>query len=704
MAKALGFVYVNTGAMYRTLAWYCLKNKIDTQDAHAIALACKTWKHRLLCVESEVQLLVDDYAPQKQIRTAEVSAVVSYVAVVPSVREWMKKMQRQCVQFGNLVMEGRDIGTNIFPETRFKFYLDAHLEERSRRRAAEGIMENLAVRDRIDQQRLVAPLRIAPGAHVINNSQMTADQTSELIMQAIKRKMGESNPDGHQYQSKHKSIRKNMKQPHVTNQVLDFQGPELFGTPSEVIIEPVHKSIGFFRHEEQVIEHPLFQRLKFIYQSDVMSLVWPGATHSRFLHSIGTMHVASRIFKTLVRSHLCEMIQGGCKEVSPEQRSAIQYFHACIRLAALLHDTGHAPFSHQFEFADAPRGIYEDPNTFTELWDGVDWTTYYGSKAPSELDHEHYSVRCAAKILEGITEIEKQDVLGIMEKTIPAPSELFCNHAMTLSHLLSPKLQAAFNTLGKRTVGQAMMNFMKNIISGPIDADKMDYLLRDSHFSGCLTGVYDFDYLLNNLRIGIDVDKCGTPQIFLAINKKALGGLEDFFYSRFHMYSEIYSHKTYAGFKFILSKALGEVLSVPKNANQLKHALTDIAQFEKFTDAFFWEKFRQYGGKNPNSFCSRLLNGRKLEHIHEKRLPVADSAKQQQEEENVGRKYPGRRIVTWNEIAKFSAIKGPFKQLKLRAVDSAANDRKVYFEEVAGESPFIKDFKDEFKCHFYLID
>jgi HD superfamily phosphohydrolase len=286
-----------------------------------------------------------------------------------------------------------------------------------------------------------------------------------------------------------------------------------------------------------------------------------------------------------------------------------------------------------------------------------------------------------------------------MEKTNPNPSDLFCRHAMVLSHLLSPELEKSFDKLGDKRVGLAIMNLLKNLISGPIDADKMDYLLRDSHFSGCLTGVYDFDYLLNNMRIGIE-KKYGTPQIFLAINKKALGGLEDFFYSRFHMYSEIYSHKTYAGFKFILSKALSEVLSVPANASQLKYALTDIVQFEKFTDAFFWERFRQHAEKNPSSFCSRLLHGRKLKHIHEKRLPVADNAKKRQEKEIVKLRNPGRHIETWNEAAKFSTIKGPFEQLKLRTV----NNGRVDFEEVAGESPFIKEFKDQFKYHFYLID
>ncbi len=191
VAKALGYAYVDTGAMYRTLAWHCLKHKVDVNDAKAVAAFCRRWKTALDCIDNQVRLLVGGYYPAKEIRTAEVSAAVPHVAAVPKVREWMKKRQRECVKFGNLVMEGRDIGTNIFPETDFKFYLDAQLEERSRRRAAEGVRENLAARDQRDSQRAAAPLMIGLGAKVINNSKLTSEQTSGLILGDIRKRMAE---------------------------------------------------------------------------------------------------------------------------------------------------------------------------------------------------------------------------------------------------------------------------------------------------------------------------------------------------------------------------------------------------------------------------------------------------------------------------------------------------------------------------------
>ena len=185
VAKALGFVYVDTGAMYRTLAWHTLQKHVDVHDAKAVTNLCRRWKTDLVNVDNHVRLLVDGYFPEKEIRTAEVSAAVPHVAAIPKVREWMKQKQRECIKFGNLVMEGRDIGSNVFPETNFKFYLDACLNERTKRREAEGVSENLAARDERDSQRAAAPLMVPLGATVINNSNMTPEQTSALIIAEI---------------------------------------------------------------------------------------------------------------------------------------------------------------------------------------------------------------------------------------------------------------------------------------------------------------------------------------------------------------------------------------------------------------------------------------------------------------------------------------------------------------------------------------
>jgi len=190
-AKTLGYAYVDTGAMYRALAWYCVNTRVDLTGPAAVARACRRWKTSLQCLEGpdrQIRLLVDGYYPEKEIRTPEVTLAASQVAAVPQVRKWMKKKQRECIAFGHLVMEGRDIGTNVFPETNFKFFLDASLSERKRRRQAEGVRENLAARDERDSQRAAAPLMVALGAFIIDTSGHSPEQTNTIIIDEFNRR------------------------------------------------------------------------------------------------------------------------------------------------------------------------------------------------------------------------------------------------------------------------------------------------------------------------------------------------------------------------------------------------------------------------------------------------------------------------------------------------------------------------------------
>lgn len=189
VAKHFGYTYVDTGAMYRTLAWHCLNKNVDVHNEKAVAQLCRKWKTCLTNVDHHLRLTVDGYYPEKEIRTSETSAAVAHVAANNKVREWMKVTQQSCASFGNLVMEGRDIGSAIFPDTDFKFYLDAPLAERSKRRWADGVNEDLAKRDQSDSQRASNPLMIPLGAMVINNSGLTIEQTSQIIIDEVHRRL-----------------------------------------------------------------------------------------------------------------------------------------------------------------------------------------------------------------------------------------------------------------------------------------------------------------------------------------------------------------------------------------------------------------------------------------------------------------------------------------------------------------------------------
>ena len=185
ISAKLGYIYVDTGAMYRTLAWYALQKGTDVTDMGAVEALCRDWPAKLVRRENNVWLEVAGYFPEKEIRSSEVSEAVSYVAQVPYVREWMKLRQRSCVEFGDLVMEGRDITSNIFPDTPHKFYMDASAAERQSRRDADGVGENLAARDQRDSTRKTAPLVVVEGATVINNSGESPEETSARIIAVV---------------------------------------------------------------------------------------------------------------------------------------------------------------------------------------------------------------------------------------------------------------------------------------------------------------------------------------------------------------------------------------------------------------------------------------------------------------------------------------------------------------------------------------
>jgi cytidylate kinase len=197
VARELGLAYVDTGAMYRTLAWHCLRSGVNLAAPRSVAAACRRWNARLRRVEGDppqVALFVDGYRPVEELRREDVTRAASDVAVVPAVRKWMKDAQRECLQFGGVVMEGRDIGSNVFPQTEFKFWLDATAEERARRRRAQGLADNLAYRDRQDSARAAAPLMPGIGARRVDTTGRSLEAVVEEIVAIVRKALAERAP------------------------------------------------------------------------------------------------------------------------------------------------------------------------------------------------------------------------------------------------------------------------------------------------------------------------------------------------------------------------------------------------------------------------------------------------------------------------------------------------------------------------------
>jgi cytidylate kinase len=192
VAEALQIRYVDTGAMYRTIAWKCLEEKVDPNDAQSIVTLLNRLTIKVEFQDGRSKMLVDGADPGDRIRSEEVSAVVSSVSAVPEVRMRLVAEQRRLLEAGDLVMEGRDIGTVVFPDTSFKFFIDASPEVRAQRRAAElktsrdQIAKTLARRDRQDTTRAASPLKVADDAVRIDSSDKSIAAVVDLILKQIR--------------------------------------------------------------------------------------------------------------------------------------------------------------------------------------------------------------------------------------------------------------------------------------------------------------------------------------------------------------------------------------------------------------------------------------------------------------------------------------------------------------------------------------
>lgn len=173
LARELGLVMVNSGAMYRAVTWKILQLGIDPHDTDAVVAALR--EMNLQCgVEGNFSTVaMDGKVLDEELRATDVNRAVSIVSAIPFVREKLVQMQRDYLQHTSLVMEGRDIGSIVFPDTPYKIYVDASEEVRSARRSAEGVTDSVAARDKADSNRTTAPLLVAEGAVVLDNSDHT---------------------------------------------------------------------------------------------------------------------------------------------------------------------------------------------------------------------------------------------------------------------------------------------------------------------------------------------------------------------------------------------------------------------------------------------------------------------------------------------------------------------------------------------------
>ena len=257
------------------------------------------------------------------------------------------------------------------------------------------------------------------------------------------------------------------------------------------IRDPVHGSIPIHDAEIEILEHPFFQRLRNIKQLGFSEYVFPGATHTRYLHSIGVMNVSTLVFNSLFKD---------------QNDKDILRLKESLRLGCLLHDIGHAPLSHSTESVMPMVSELKIPKQFQ----GED----------RQATHEDYTIKSItdSSFTESFKGVTKE--FGIDPNAI---AELVIGET---------KNPAYFTVKGIN-----YFPLLHQLVSSEMDCDRMDYLLRDSYFCGVSYGKFDLDWIIDNLKVCVE-----NNQAFLGISERAISTFDDFLLSRFHMFMMVYFH------------------------------------------------------------------------------------------------------------------------------------------------------------------
>ncbi|HEX4383398.1 MAG TPA: HD domain-containing protein [Myxococcales bacterium] len=273
------------------------------------------------------------------------------------------------------------------------------------------------------------------------------------------------------------------------------------------IRDPIHGAIEITADERALVDSPQYQRLRNVKQLGFADLAFPGATHTRYAHGLGAMSVATKVFDAI----------GPQLDLDPDDRAR---FRQTLRLAVLFHDLGHAPLSHATERIMPPAKELKLPAWVS---DGED----------RRANHEDYTLKL---ILDSglAAEIHKRFSGGGIEP----------EHVASLVLGKPPPGTQPF-----RSRGRDLLPILRQVVSGELDADRMDYLQRDSFFTGVNYGKFDSDWIIQNLA---SVERDG--RVFLALQSRAVFAFEDFLLSRYHMFLSVYFHYSSVGYEVLLQR------------------------------------------------------------------------------------------------------------------------------------------------------
>jgi uncharacterized protein len=385
------------------------------------------------------------------------------------------------------------------------------------------------------------------------------------------------------------------------------------------IRDTVHGAILLEDHELPVLNSKYFQRLRQIKQLGFAEYSFPSATHNRFIHSLGAMHTASQAYESIF----------GIKSSHPDKknsspihldRAPYDHFRVMVRLAAMLHDIGHGPLSHTTEFA---MPSVKELNLPLPI-----------KNSSQRATHEEYTLKI----------ILDSELTSALEN---AGSE-FEFTPLHIAALIDPEIETKDKRFWSNVNGEELdfRPILQQLISSEIDADRMDYLRRDSLATGVSYGNFDFDWLLGNLTYHIQDQKC-----FLALEHRALYAFEDFLLSRYHMFLMVYFHNKSVIYDSMLKKYFDSedcTYSIP----------ADIEGYLECTDYQLYSDLR----KSKNPWAKRISEQRPyrlLMEIHSG-MPASTEAFEKQKrifselEQNLTKENISHiKAMTTGELSKY---------------------------------------------------
>jgi HD superfamily phosphohydrolase len=273
------------------------------------------------------------------------------------------------------------------------------------------------------------------------------------------------------------------------------------------IRDPIHGAIELTPDERALVDSPQYQRLRNVKQLGFADLAFPGATHTRYAHGLGAMAMATKVFDAVAPQ----------LALDADDRAR---FRQTLRLAVLFHDLGHAPLSHATEAIMPPVADLRVP----------EWARESGTR---RAGHEDYTLKLvldsalAAEIRRRFSSsgIEPEHIAGLICGRPPPGAYPY------------------------RSGGRDLLPVLRQVVSGELDADRMDYLQRDSFFTGVNYGKFDADWIVQNLAAVQRDDR-----VYLGLQHRAVFAFEDFLLSRYHMFLSVYFHSTSVGYEVLLQR------------------------------------------------------------------------------------------------------------------------------------------------------